>query len=280
KFASAPTNGQCSVPFGQSAPEQARTARAQTQSRPLGSPCWQSREATRMTRYRLFRLAAALLSRVPIAVARPLALAVGPLIWALAGATRQRTVRNLRHIAALRERPDRLHAAARGVFQTMALNYLDFFRGRGIADAELRAGWTIQNQADFDALMAEGRGMIIFTGHFGNFEFGASRLGVLGHRLLTPAERMQPEALFELFCQLREHHHLRIVPADSRDSLRELLDALKRGEIVIFIADRYVLGASAEVPFFGEPARLPTGPFALALRSGAPVMGVFSWRTG
>ncbi|HKB47988.1 MAG TPA: hypothetical protein VKC57_09845, partial [Ktedonobacterales bacterium] len=30
----------------------------------------------------------------------------------------------------------------------------------------------------------------------------------------------------------------------------------------------------------GEPARLPTGPFALALRSGAPVMAVFSWRTG
>src|SRR5258707_13960144 len=48
----------------------------------------------------------------------------------------------------------------------------------------------------------------------------------------------------------------------------------------MFIAHRYVLGQSAEVPFFGEPTSLPTGPFALALRSGAPLMTVFSWRTG
>jgi lauroyl/myristoyl acyltransferase len=234
----------------------------------------------RMSKYWIFRLSAAILPRVPMRIARPLAVVAGTLIWALAGAARRRTVRNLRHIAALREHPDRLPAAARGVFQSMALNYLDFFRGRYISDEEARAGWTIENEAEFDALMAEGRGLIIFSGHFGNFEYGSSRLGVLGHKLLTPAEHMQPEALFELFCRLREHHNMRIVPADSRDSLRELLDALKRGEIVIFIADRYVLGASAEVPFFGEPARLPTGPFALALRSGAPVMAVFSWRTG
>jgi lauroyl/myristoyl acyltransferase len=91
---------------------------------------------------------------------------------------------------------------------------------------------------------------------------------------------MEPEPLFQLFCRLREHHRMRIVPADSRDSLRELLDALKRGEIVIFLADRYVLGSSVVVPLFGEPARLPTGPFTLAARSGVPMMAVFSWREG
>src|SRR5258706_12602001 len=247
---------------------------------PRHTRSWRSLEAMRMSRYWIFRLSAAILPRVPMQIARPLAVAAGTLIWALAGTARRRTVRNLRHIAALREHPDRLPAAARGVFQSMALNYLDFFRGRYISDEEARAGWTIENEAEFDALMAEGRGLIILTGHFGNFEFGSSRLGMLGHKLLTPAEHMQPEALFELFCRLREHHNMRIVPADSRDSLRELLDALKRGEIVIFLADRYLLGASAEMPFFAEPARLPTGPFALALRRGAPAMAVFSWRTG
>ncbi len=142
----------------------------------------------RMSRYWIFRLSAAILPRVPMQIARPLAVAAGTLIWALAGTARRRTVRNLRHIAALREHPDRLPAAARGVFQSMALNYLDFFRGRYISDEEARAGWTIENEAEFDALMAEGRGLIIFSGHFGNFEYGASRLGVLGHKLLTPAD--------------------------------------------------------------------------------------------
>ena len=233
-----------------------------------------------MTKYWLFRIAARLIPLIPIAIARPLAIAAGTLIWLLAPALRRRAERNLRHIPALAEHPDRLYAATRGVFQHMALNYLDFFRGVSISDDELRAGWTIENQQAFDAALAQGRGLIIFTGHLGNFEFGGSRLGALGYNVITPAEHMEPEPLFQLFCRLREHHRMRIVPADSRDSLRELLEGLKRGEIVIFLADRYILGTSAKVPLFGEPARLPTGPFSLALRSGAPVMAVFSSREG
>jgi KDO2-lipid IV(A) lauroyltransferase len=233
-----------------------------------------------MTRYWIFRIAAAVIPHVPVAIARPLALATGFLIWLLAPGMRRRAERNLRHIPALAAHPDRLYAATRGVFQHMALNYLDFFRGTSISDQELRSGWTIENQQAFDVVMAQGRGLIIFTGHLGNFEFGASRLGALGYNLTAPAEHMEPDVLFQLFCRLREHHRLRVVPADSRDSLRELLDALKRGEIVIFLADRYILGSSVVVPFFGEPARLPTGPFALAARSGVPMMAVFSWREG
>ncbi len=233
-----------------------------------------------MSRYWVFRFAGSIIPRVPVALSQPVARLLGWLIWMFASGTRRRVERNLRHIPELATDPARLHAAACGVFQHMALNYLDFFRGASISDAELTAGWTIENQDAFEAVMAEGRGLIIFSGHLGNFELGASRLGALGYSVIAPAEHMEPEAVFQLFCRLREHHRLRLVPAESRDSLRELLDALKRGEIVVFVADRYVVGASTEVPFFGEPARLPTGPFALALRSGAPVMAVFSWREG
>jgi hypothetical protein len=105
-------------------------------------------------------------------------------------------------------------------------------------------------------------------------------LGAIGRKLIIPAERMRPEALYRLFCALREHHGLRIVPADSRESVRELLDALKRNEAVLFLADRYVNGGSVAVPIFGAPALLPTAPMALALRSGAPVFAAYSWRTG
>jgi KDO2-lipid IV(A) lauroyltransferase len=49
---------------------------------------------------------------------------------------------------------------------------------------------------------------------------------------------------------------------------------------VVFVVDRYVTGSSMDVPFFGGTLRIPTGPIALALRTGAPVMAVFSWREG
>lgn len=233
-----------------------------------------------MAKYRIFRVAAALVPLVPIWLAWPAAVAIGSLLWALAGGARQRVERNLRHIPALANDPARLQQAARGAFQQMALNYLDFLRGPHISDAELTSGWTIEHQEAFDEMIGRGRGMIVLSGHFGNFELGASRFGALGYSLMAPVEHMEPEPLFQFFCQMRQHHRLRVVAADSRESLREMMDALKRGEIVIFLADRHVLGASVTVSLFGEPAQLPTGPIALALRSGAPVMGIYCWREG
>ena len=233
-----------------------------------------------MAKYWAWRIAAALVPYIPMWIARPLASATSWLICLFAGGTRHRVEGNLRHIPGLADDHERFISAVYGVFQTTTLNYLDFLRGARLSDAELRAGWTIENQEAFDAAMAQGRGLVLISGHFGNFELAASRLAAIGHRLIIPAERMRPEPLFALFCRLREHHGLRIVPADSRESLRELLDALKRNEVVMFLADRYVAGQSVEVPFFGAPARMPTAPIALALRSGAPVMTAYSWREG
>ena len=233
-----------------------------------------------MAKYWAWRIAAALVPYIPMWIARPLASVISWLICLFAGGTRHRVEGNLRHIPGLADDHERFISAVYGVFQTTTLNYLDFLRGARLSDAELLAGWTIENQEAFDAAMAQGRGLVLISGHFGNFEFAASRLAAIGHRLIIPAERMRPESLFALFCHLREHHGLRIVPADSRESLRELLDALKRNEVVMFLADRYVAGQSVEVPFFGAPARMPTAPIALALRSGAPVMTAYSWREG
>jgi len=233
-----------------------------------------------MTKYWVFRIAAAVAPRIPFGVARRLAAGLGMLVWALASGTRRRVERNLAHVPGLAAEPRRLAGAARGVFVTMALNYLDFLRGARLSAAQIEANWTIEHQEALDAAMAQGRGLIMVSGHFGNFEFAASRLGAIGHRLIIPAERMRPEPLYQLFCRLREHHGLHIVPADSRESLRELLEALKRNEIVMFLADRYVNGSSVDVPFFGTPAKLPTAPMALALKSGAPVMTAYSWREG
>lgn len=233
-----------------------------------------------MAKYWLFRFAAVITPRVPLWIARPFAVAIGTLLWAIAGNTRRRAIRNLRHAPTLAEHPDRLSAACRGVFQLMALNYLDFFRGRTLSDDEVRRGWTIENVELFERAKAQGRGVILLTGHLGNWEFAASRLGLLAGKAITPAEHMRPERLFELFCSLRNHHGVRIVPGDSRDALRSMLDTLKAGGTAMMLADRYVLGASAEVTFFGEPAKMPTGPFALALRSEAAVLAAFTWSEG
>ncbi|HEX5442125.1 MAG TPA: hypothetical protein VFW76_14650 [Ktedonobacterales bacterium] len=233
-----------------------------------------------MAKLRAFRLAAAIVPLIPLWLAYPVARLIGRLIWALGGERRRMVERNLRHIPALANDPVALHRAARGVFEHMTLNYLDFLRGSRLTREQVLAGWTTEGEELITEAINQGHGLIAVSAHFGNFEYGASRLGAIGYRMITPVERIRPEALFEWFRQTREHHNLRLLPADSRETLRAMKDALKRNEIVLVVADRYITGSSIEVPFFGEPARLPTSPFALALKTGAPIVASVSWRLG
>jgi KDO2-lipid IV(A) lauroyltransferase len=233
-----------------------------------------------MTKLRAFRLAGAIVPLIPMWLAYPGARFIGMVIWAFHGRLRRRVERNLRHVPTLVSDPVALQRATRGVFEHMVLNYLDFLRGPHLTEKEVLAGWTTEGEERISEAIERGNGLIVVSAHFGNFEYGASRLGAIGYRMVTPAERMQPEALYQWFCKTREHHNMRLFPADSRETLREMMNALKRNELVLVAADRYIIGSSIETPFFGEPARVPTSPFALALKTGAPIMASFSWRLG
>jgi len=236
-----------------------------------------------MATYRMWRIAAVIVPRIPLALARPLFALIGALAWVFAGETRRRAERNLRHVPALAANAARLQEAVRGVFVTSALNYLDFLRGRHLSEHEITSGWTVEHEDLFDEALAEGRGVVLISAHFGNMEFGASRLA---HRLenrypfVVPVERMRPQRLFDLFRELRNHHNMRVVPGDSRESLRELTETVKGGGILLIVGDRHILGSGAPVDFFGETSTFATAPMALALRTGAPIICAFSWRTG
>jgi len=233
-----------------------------------------------MTKLRAFRLAGAIVPFIPMWLAYPGARFIGMLIWAFSGQLRRRVERNLRHVHTLVSDPVALHRATRGVFEHMVLNYLDFLRGPHLTKKEVMAGWTTEGEELIAEAIARGQGLIVVSAHFGNFEYGASRLGAIGYRMATPVERMEPEALYEWFRKTRAHHNMRLFPADSRETLREMRNALKRNELVVIAADRYIIGSSIKAPFFGELARLPTSPFALALKTGAPIVASFSWRLG
>ncbi len=236
-----------------------------------------------MATYWMWRIAAAVVPRVPLAIARPLFTTIGALAWVFAGETRRRAERNLRHIPALAANTKELQDAVRGVFVTSALNYLDFLRGRSLTQDEIELGWTVEDEDVFDAALAEGRGVVLLGAHFGNMEIAASRLAYRlanRHAIIVPVERMRPERLFELFCTLRNHHNMRVVAGDSREALREMTETVKAGGILLIVGDRHILGGGARVNFFGEPSTFATAPMALALRTGAPIICAFSWRTG
>ena len=79
-----------------------------------------------MAKLRAFRLAAAIIPFIPLWLVYPGARLIGMILWTFGGQLRRRVERNLRHVPTLASDPVALSRAARGVFENMVLNYVDF----------------------------------------------------------------------------------------------------------------------------------------------------------
>ena len=134
--------------------------------------------------------------------------------------------------------------------------------------------------ATIDQCLAAGHGLIVWTAHLGNSEF-ASRLLEMHGRPVNVARLVEDKPAEIMLRNLMSNERLKIVDLSGgvRASL-DLLQALRRNEIVAIQGDRVYRHHSAEVPFFSEPAAFPLGPFVLSQVSGAPVLPGFVIRQG
>jgi KDO2-lipid IV(A) lauroyltransferase len=127
-------------------------------------------------------------------------------------------------------------------------------------------GWDI-----VERLLARGRGLIVTTGHLGNWEIGGAYIAARGIRLDAVARRMGNPLFDEYLTRTRSRLGMTVVP--DRDAVRRTPRTLKAGGAVAFLTDQAALHlASTFVPFFGRPAKTPRGPAVFALRLGAPMV--------
>jgi Kdo2-lipid IVA lauroyltransferase/acyltransferase len=134
--------------------------------------------------------------------------------------------------------------------------------------------------AKVDQCLAAGNGLIVWTAHVGNWEF-ASRLLEMHGRPVNVARVVEDNPAELLLRNLMASPRLKIVDLRAgAQATIELLQALRRNEIVAMQGDRVYQRHSAGVPFFSEPASFPLGPFLLSQVSGAPVLPGFVVRQG
>ena len=138
--------------------------------------------------------------------------------------------------------------------------------------AETVEGWEVM-----EAVMAQGKGAVLVTGHIGNWELAGAYVAARGVPLDAIARGMANPLFEEWLNQTREEMGM-VVVHDS-DAVRRTPRSLRGGRAVAFVADQGVRGlASTFVPFFGRPAKTPRGAAVFALRFEVPVLFVVALR--
>lgn len=114
-----------------------------------------------------------------------------------------------------------------------------------------------------------GRGAIVMTGHFGNFElFGSyfTRLNPIDF-VVKPLSNPRVEALV---ADLRRRAGVGLIPLGG--STKQIFKSLRAGRWVALLADQDARRHGVFVPFFGRLASTPEGPARIALQMGVPIM--------
>lgn len=119
-----------------------------------------------------------------------------------------------------------------------------------------------------------GRGMIILSAHFGNFELLAPAHSMHGFQINLVHHTQRFLAGDALITFIRERAGVEILRKHA--AARAVLKALRRGETVGIPFDQNAKRSEAVfVPFFGEPAATASGLARLVAISGAPVVPAF-----
>jgi KDO2-lipid IV(A) lauroyltransferase len=126
--------------------------------------------------------------------------------------------------------------------------------------------------------LERGKGLLIVTGHLGNWDLPAAILAGRGYPTNVIVETLEPPAWNDRVQAIRQRIGLRAIPMERGG--RELYAALKRNETVAVVFDRPLTTGGVPVTYFGAETRVPDGVARLALRTGASVIGAVGVRRG
>ena len=159
---------------------------------------------------------------------------------------------------------------ARRSLRNFSKYVVDFIHFYNMSPEDIRRRIIFDDFERLNAAVAEGKGIIFVTLHFGNWDMGAAGLAVYGYPVDAIAETFELPRMNDLVQGYRRHLGVNIIPMERVGP--GVLRALRRGDILALLIDVPAPGASVAVDFFGALAEVPAGPARLALRTGARVI--------
>ncbi len=150
----------------------------------------------------------------------------------------------------------------------------DLMRAPARTDAEVLANLEIP--PDPLAFLRDGRGVVVCTGHLGNWERAAQWVTANGHKLSVVVRHLNQAPLQNRIHGLRSSTGIEIL--SRGDAAMGMMRKLRRGEFVAVLPDQNA--SDAFVPFFGVPTGTVVGPAVMAKRTDAFLLPAFVLRKG
>jgi len=232
----------------------------------------------RWVRYWAVRLALAVIGRLPVRAAARLGEAFGGVAFHLVAGERRKALESL--AVAFPEKTEREREAialssfrhlGRSTFENACLPKLDH-------SLNPRIEWPAADRQRLEQAVRRGRGVVLVTGHVGNWELLAQFLIQSGVDGVTVAKELSDPRLTALLDDFRAQGGVRSLWRGADGTAKSILRALRSGQVIGILIDQDTDVQSVFVPFFGQLAATPRAAADLVLRTSAPVVTAFCQR--
>ncbi|MBI5124167.1 MAG: hypothetical protein HZA72_01975, partial [Candidatus Omnitrophica bacterium] len=212
--------------------------------------------------YIIVRLLNIILRVVPVSVSLWVGRRFGFIAFLINKKRRLVAYANLKAAFAKETSPRELKIITRKVYENLVQTFLEVLNltkvNRRYVDKYVKV---VNMERIRDAAMS-GRGTILLTGHFGDWELSSLVSSVEGFPIMVLAREQKMKRLNELLNALRESNGCKVIRKGM--STKFILKALYAKNIVGILSDQDAGRKGVFVDFFNRPTSCHSGPFEIA----------------
>lgn len=202
--------------------------------------------------------------------------ALGRITYRL-GIRRAVTLDNLRH-ALPDASEERRREIARGAYESMALGICEALANVELPPADVDHMVEVENWGALKPLLDAGKGVLLATAHFGNWELLGEVMCRRGVKIAVVVKPLQG-ALNSKIMEARRKAGIHLILA--RGAINAAVEAVQKGHATCMLVDQVISEQRGVfVPFFGRPASTTPALTVAAMKTGAPVFVVMAAREG
>lgn len=207
---------------------------------------------------------------LPGSVGRAIFTVVAVVVWARRPSGVRQLERNLSRLRPTASRREIRRLSLTGMRSYMRY-YCEAFQLPAMSPEQVAARVRVEHAEPLREDLAAGRSIVLAVAHCGNWDLAGAWACQNLAPVVTVAERLQPEELFRAFLEFRESLGITIIPFERGGGVfRALLKHARTSAVAIpLLADRDLSQSGLQVQLAGHPARVASGPAALAVASGA-----------
>ena len=162
-------------------------------------------------------------------------------------------------------------------YASFALTFIEFLQILYLNRNNLETRVSVKGLEHYEKACREGKGVLLFTAHFGNWEMGNAALAILSKPPIFMARTLDSPFLEEITTSVRSR--LGIGNIHKKNVMSSILSQLRKGEVLKLLIDQNAAAREGVfVNFFGRPACATTGIALMAIHTGAAVLPVFTTR--